>query len=359
MKVVHFITTIERGGAETALLTLLRMQVRHYSSITVIPLKGEAQLKRDMELLGVKVETRLLNKPFLFQLFIITFLKLKPDVFHAHLPRAELLVYLARKRPFIVTRHNSELFYLRLFKWISSLISRVVTRSSSAVIAISKAVAAFLSDNNELSKQSSCKVVYYGYDRKEKNVYSIKSIGNIEKIRFVTVSRLVPQKNISLMLRFIAKLQESNIDATLTVIGSGPLLNSLVKESEKHKLREVFFVGKKSDIVSFVSDYDAFILASNYEGFGLALLEAMDAGLIIFAPNNSAVPEVLGLDHPGLFTSGDVEDLSRVFWKVKTSPKLQEKVAKIQSTQLDFFDSTSYFYGIDSIYRNVIRVKSK
>ena len=41
--------------------------------------------------------------------------------------------------------------------------------------------------------------------------------------------------------------------------------------------------------------------------FGLWLKEAMDAGVPVIASNNSAIPEVLGTDFPGLARTGDVQ----------------------------------------------------
>jgi len=52
-----------------------------------------------------------------------------------------------------------------------------------------------------------------------------------------------------------------------------------------------------------------FVLSSNYEGFGLVLLEAMQAKVAILASNNSSIPEVLGNRYLGLFQTGNVEEL--------------------------------------------------
>jgi glycosyltransferase involved in cell wall biosynthesis len=54
---------------------------------------------------------------------------------------------------------------------------------------------------------------------------------------------------------------------------------------------------------------DVFILSSNYEGFGLVLLEAMQSNIPIVASNNSSIPEVMGISYPGLFETNNVLDL--------------------------------------------------
>ena len=46
---------------------------------------------------------------------------------------------------------------------------------------------------------------------------------------------------------------------------------------------------------------DAFITTHLGEGWGLTVTEAMAAGIPVVAPNNTTMPEILGLDHPYLY----------------------------------------------------------
>ncbi len=59
----------------------------------------------------------------------------------------------------------------------------------------------------------------------------------------------------------------------------------------------VKWVGKVDNVDNYLQLFDTFVLTSIYEGFGLVLLEAANAGLPIVASNISAIPEVLGRSH--------------------------------------------------------------
>ena len=82
--------------------------------------------------------------------------KAKLDVIvHAHLPRAELLCAVAlKKSSFIVTRHNSEPFFLKGGKWFSIILSRFVFMKAFVCIPISRTVLEFLKTSREMDNKT-------------------------------------------------------------------------------------------------------------------------------------------------------------------------------------------------------------
>ncbi len=63
-KITHLITTIERGGAEKQLLTLVIEQVQSGLKVEVFFLKGRLDLKNEFEKSGVEVNNLLVGKAF-------------------------------------------------------------------------------------------------------------------------------------------------------------------------------------------------------------------------------------------------------------------------------------------------------
>ena len=96
----------------------------------------------------------------------------------------------------------------------------------------------------------------------------------------LAVSRLAPEKNLSLAIDALAMVRSRFPDTGLVIVGSGPeegRLKSLVK---KLKLEgAVEFAGWQEDLASFYKTSNLFIQCSFFEGYGLALVEAGLSGL--------------------------------------------------------------------------------
>lgn len=311
------ITTIERGGAELAVLALVKELVKKGERVVLIPIKGEKELLRDLIEVGVEVELTLLNRPFWRQLLLlINVIKLNRfDVLHAHLPRAELISRLAltftKHVPFFITRHNAEPFLPTKNFLVSQLLSRWIVKRCHSVIAISNEVKDFLVENGEVTCLRKLTIIRYGYQRKfakSTNQNENKLIPMTE-LQLVSIGRLVPQKNLTFAFRIVKSLKLSGVNVSLTIVGAGPLEYELRKFASDLDLKNnICFFGRTDDVFKVSEGKDAFLMTSNYEGFGLAVLEAIDYGLPVFAPNHSAFVEVLGVNNEGLYGANDLPE---------------------------------------------------
>jgi len=354
IKVVHVITTIERGGAENAVLALSKEQVRNGYEVVVVPLKGVLELENEFILAGASVDASLLGHAFSSQIIMFRKKYNESFLFHGHLPRAELLLRLCKSRSsFFITRHNVEPFFPGAPSFVSRLLSRFVTNRSKSVVAISNAVLQFLNSSKEISRNTQSLVIYYGYSRKckDKRKQNQESGLSDSTLRMGTISRLTPQKNLNMLIQLGAQLKAMNRTFLIQIVGAGTdksLLESKVKEIGLEN--EILFLGKQRDVMPFLQEQDVFVLTSNYEGFGLVLLEAMDANLPVIASRNSAIPEVLGECHPGLFNAGDSESLLKTLICALQTSSTYEEIMRIQSAQLDFFSMEKYFFTHHELY---------
>ena len=104
------------------------------------------------------------------------------------------------------------------------------------------------------------------------------------RFRFVSVARLSRQKGQDLLLRALALARPSLPPVELVLVGSGPEADSLRRLSTELGLDDlVTFTGYSPDPVQHLRAADCFVLASRWEGFGVALVEALQCGLPLLA----------------------------------------------------------------------------
>jgi glycosyltransferase involved in cell wall biosynthesis len=349
--VFHLITTIERGGAEKQLLILAKEQVFSGRDVHIGYLKGVPELQTQLEDIGVTVHRELSNRSVISQIRILRELtRHKGFVLHAHLPRAELIASIGYKDDdFFVSRHNAEPFFPGAPKLVSRVGSLFATRRARGVIAISKAVAAYLIQNKEIRKTKNLKVVLYGYEpQKISGVQPLKD--NPKSLKLGTISRLTNQKDIPTLLVAFSEVSNAIPSATLEIIGDGPLRKQMEKLTESLGLSsKVTFLGRTGEINKYLSMWDIFLLTSKYEGFGLVLLEAMDQNIPIVASNNSAIPEVLGEEFPGLCRTGEPSDFASKVMEISRENQ-RELYQRIQKNRLLIFGSTGMRQKIDAVY---------
>jgi len=360
-KIIHLITTIERGGAEKQLLTLVREQIKSGLDVEIFYLKGAPELKSEFENCGAIVNQNLLKKSFMRQVITLKkYLKHDQVPIHAHLPKSELIASLScRKGRFIYSRHNSEAFWPGTPKVLSNVFSRFVAIRSASGICISDAVRNFLTQRGELSKKYNLTTIYYGYEKNDqfngKALAEIKSQLNTKPgvLCLGSIGRLVKQKDYPTLLRAMKQVIDSGIDAELFIVGEGAEKDKFVELTLELGINaRVRWLGRIPYVKKFLSQMDLFVLPSIYEGFGLVLLEAMQAKKPIIAANNSSIPEVLGKDYLGLFETSNFEKLSGLIKKVLLEDAFAKQLVSNYAKRLDIFKPEVMAEKIQQAYEN-------
>ena len=127
---------------------------------------------------------------------------------------------------------------------------------------------------------------------------------------FITVTRLVEQKGVDILLKAAAEAFEQLPTWRLAVIGDGPLRKAYeVLARELHIAERVDWIGQVPDPTPFLRAAQVFVLSSRFEGSPNALLEAMALGLPSIVSDASPGPvELVGSEEAGLIVP--VEDVS-------------------------------------------------
>ncbi|MEW6592379.1 MAG: glycosyltransferase family 4 protein, partial [Candidatus Hadarchaeota archaeon] len=149
-----------------------------------------------------------------------------------------------------------------------------------------------------------------------------------KKKRIIYVGRLIDYKHLDELITAFSKLK---IDAELYLLGVGTerenLENLAKKLGVEAKVKFMGFVDDRKKIELLKSSH-VFVLPSTVEGFGIALVEAMAAGVPTLCTNIPALREVTEGGKCGvLFKARDVDDLRKKLEQLLDDNKMREKLS--------------------------------
>jgi hypothetical protein len=147
-------------------------------------------------------------------------------------------------------------------------------------------------------------------------------------------------KRIDLIIDALPSLADRHPDLHLLVVGDTQALAAyrelaaqLRERAERLGLgSRVTFTGRVEAIEPYYHIAEAYILASQHEGFGAPLVEAMAAGVPVLASASGAMPWVLDAEIPGTeaagltFAPGKAEDLARQLSGLLEDPDLRQRM---------------------------------
>ena len=148
--------------------------------------------------------------------------------------------------------------------------------------------------------------------------------------RIIAVGRLARQKRPDVLVRMVGHLRERIPQVELHLVGDGPdraQVEALVTEL---RLRDhVKLLGTRPDVPALLSRAACFVLASDYEGCPLSILEAMAAGVGVVSTRVGGVPEIVEDGRTGrLVESGDPLALARVVGDVLEDSELLRRLGE-------------------------------
>ena len=104
----------------------------------------------------------------------------------------------------------------------------------------------------------------------------------------ISVGRVAPEKNLTLLLRAFRAVKEARSDARLVVVGDGPERARLEKQAP-----DVIFAGMRTgkDLATHYASADLFLFPSMTETYGNVTVEAMASGLAVVAYEYAAAEQ--------------------------------------------------------------------
>jgi glycosyltransferase involved in cell wall biosynthesis len=166
--------------------------------------------------------------------------------------------------------------------------------------------------------QHKCTVIHNGIDIEhftpEKDGSKIREKFNVAGPLLISNGRLVPQKGFCYLMDAFARIRADFPDATLIVIGKGPLKSRLQEQCKSLGIEEsVHFVTgiPEEELPLYYSAADLFIFPTLWEPCAIVLTEALSSGLPILTTDAGGNPELVTESCGRLVPTHDAQALHR------------------------------------------------
>lgn len=304
MRIMLFVTGLGLGGAEKVTCELADILYDLGHQISIVYFTGEliTRPKNNITVYWIPLNIySLLIFPYMLMRLVNQW---RPEVIHAHMFHANIIArfvkFLSRRKIRVICSSHSNYeggrLRMMLYALTENLCDAHTNVSFNAARALMKAGAV---RNREII------VVYNGINIKDylidKKYNEIRSNFFREKFNLnqdakiiLTIGRIDTPKDYPNLLNAFKLVCERNLNTYLFIVGNGPKKDEIVLLANNLGIiNNVIFMGLRNDIPRLLYDCNLFVSSSAWEGFGLAILEAMVCGKPIVATSTDGAKELL------------------------------------------------------------------
>ncbi len=365
MNICHVVQSLEIGGMERVVLTLVKKQREKNLHPYIFCLEKHGDFIASAESMCVcggtpnKLQNFFdFNKLVQLYKFVQTH---KIDLLHAHNQLAmnyASLVSLATKAKSITTFHGHGYFaqkrHILLTRWLCKVNRSIITVSNEVKNTLSV---------HKISPGWKINNIVNGIEPPPlpcgNVVESLRQENNISHNQLVigSVGRLSREKNYKLMIDAFYRVLENGIDAALILVGDGiekHFLENVVKSGPYSD--HVHLVGAHDNIEEWLALFDIFSLSSHTEGTSMSLLEAGATGLPAVVTDVGGNGEVVVHDKTGLVVPpGNADGLASAFLRLTEDCELRKSMGTAAREHIQKHYSVDYM--VDEylkVYRQAI-----
>lgn len=312
---LHLIDSLQVGGAQTHLLTMLGQAIRtHPASHRVVSLSGDGPIGDKLRDLGLPVDMLDLRgycarRQFFAASELLSQLcrKYSPQLVEAHLTWSRILGLYAAWKSDVPIRIGFEQGDVYLDSWKFRAANFVGQYFADRTIVCSEALGDWSRRTHGIARRKllvlhNC--VDVGRFTPRRNLAlraSWKFPDNSTVFTCVgTLGRGV-NKRVDIIIRAVSACRSCGEDVALVVCGDGEQRPELERLASELGIRRVVqFLGTRGDVPEVLAACDVFAHAAPFEPFGIVAIEAMATGLPVIVPNSGGIREAVEDGKTGL-----------------------------------------------------------
>jgi len=253
----------------------------------------------------------------------------KPDVLHAHYATSYGLVgALSGFHPFVISSWGTDVMKFPQKNFIAKSILKYNFKSADLLCATSNTIKEFI--HKVTDKEVS--VIPFGVNVNEFIPKQVASLFDPEDFVIGSIKPIESIYNGDILIKSFAVLSKNYNNLKLLIIGEG-------SESEKLKLlckqmsveNKVIFTGRIpfSEVSNYFNMIDVLANLSEYESFGVSVVEAMSCEKPVVVTNVGGLKEVVADDSVGLKVSvADIDETNSALEKLILDKQLRKTIGK-------------------------------
>jgi len=276
-----------------------------------------------------------------------------PDIVHLHsFVAGKFALWIKEKYdvPYVVTEHFSG-FARGLVSKSNMQLAKQVFSNSNANIAVSNEFTKLLKDKFDGEFQYIPNIVNIDF-------FNLVQKKNDKIFKFINVAFLDKNKNQSMLIKAFAKIFKNNHHITLTIVGDGTEYNELKELINKLQMKkQIFLYGRASrdEVKKLLQQSDAFVLSSQYETFGVVVVEAMACGLPVIATRCGGPESIVQNERVGVLCDIDEHSLAESMkYLYKNRDKYDNKF--IAQYTKENFSEEAVCEQLEVIYKEILDV---
>ena len=356
IRVLWLIKGLGPGGAERLLVSLARAHDRDVVDVDVAYIvAAKDALVGDLESLRVDVHfVGGRTWPMRVRRLIRSG---RYDVVHAHSPlvasAARVAARTIRPRPRIVTtEHNA----WETYAWATRVLNQVTAPLDDYTLAVSAAALAGIS--SERARRRS-ELLVHGVDleavrsdRGQRDRVRAELGVRPDELLVVTIANLRGQKDYPNLLHAARHVLDEEPAARFVAVGQGPLESEIRRLHGQLGLGDRFaMLGERTDPTAVLAAGDVFVLASTYEGYPVALMEALAIGLPVVATSVGGVTDAVADGREGLLVPPrDPQALAAALRRMLGDSQLRLRSSAAATARSAEYDIRRTARRLESIY---------
>lgn len=177
------------------------------------------------------------------------------------------------------------------------------------IVAVSNMAKDSMSEKYHIPNEK-IKVLYNLIDEEDILKKANEKVEKNDVFTFVNVGKMRPQKRQDRLIEIAKDLKKEGYKFKIQIVGNGPEEENIKKLIKSYGVEDVVeLVGLQLNPYKYMKNGDAFVLSSDFEGFGIVVKEALLLKKLVISTAVTGVTEVLENGRYGILTDVDTEDL--------------------------------------------------